>query len=122
MLLEEDNLSWCHKKICFLCILCTILRPLCETSFLHDKLIWRQRQFAQAFAGGIKDRVGDGGGHADDADFADAATTQTVDVRVGHLDKLDLNARHVAVDRDVIVGQIAGIRPGLFHSRQLWET
>ncbi len=49
---------------------------------LHQQLIERDRQVADADAGGVKDGVSDGSGGADDADLANALHAYGVDVGV----------------------------------------
>src|SRR6266567_3445082 len=59
-----------------------------ETPDLQE-ILDGDRQFADTAAGGVEDRVGDGRGHADLADLADA-----------------LDAGRVGVDRDQVVARL----------------
>jgi hypothetical protein len=57
---------------------------------------------ADAFAGGVKNRVRDRGGRARDSDLADAASTKIGHVRIRFVDEIDIELRcqNVAAGRD----------------------
>src|SRR6185437_4374279 len=62
---------------------------------------------ADADAGGVVDGVGDGGWHAGDADLADAAGAEWIELRVRDIEDGDVKSADVGVDGDVIVGEVA---------------
>ena len=68
--------------------------------------IQRDRQVAHALAGGVMDRVGDGGGNADDADLAHPLDAEWIDDAVRLVDEDDIDVVHVGVHRDMIFGNV----------------
>src|SRR6266487_4429477 len=80
-----------------------------ETPDLQE-ILDGDRQFADTAAGGVEHRVGDGRGHADLADLADALDAQRIDHLVADLHQLHVDSGRVGVDRDQVVAQ-AGVRP-----------
>src|SRR3546814_15055313 len=65
------------------------------------------RQIAYAYAGGVVDRAGDGGGDAGQADFADATRTDFVPDVVGIIQEADVLLRRVGMRGHDVVGQVA---------------
>jgi hypothetical protein len=61
---------------------------------------------ADADGGGVVDGVRDGGGGAGDADLADAAGAERVELGVGDVEAGDVEGADVAVDGDVVVGEV----------------
>ena len=85
-----------------------------------DYFIRCDGEFANAFAGGVVDSVGDSGGDTDDADLADTATAHGIDVRVGLVDEVDVKVVDVGVGADGVVGEVgvddaAVVEVGFFH-------
>src|SRR5260370_23247447 len=74
-------------------------------SGLHD-LVEGDGKVADAFAGGVVDGVGYGGGWSCDADFADASRSQGVEFVVGDVEGGDIDLVDVGVDGDVILGEV----------------
>lgn len=64
---------------------------------LSEELVDRDGQRADAPAGGVVDRVGDGGTHTDEADLADAFDPDGVEP-VGPADEAHLHVGDVGVD------------------------
>src|SRR3979411_3375760 len=58
----------------------------------------RDWQAAEPLAGGVVDRVHNGGYHADHADLAEALDTERIQQRVGLVDEVDLDLADVGVD------------------------
>src|ERR1700730_2692036 len=56
-------------------------------------------QAAEPLAGGVVDRVGGGGRHADRRDLAEALDAERIQQRVGLVDEVDLDLADVGVDR-----------------------
>src|SRR5690606_30061574 len=69
-----------------------------------QQLVGRDREVADASAGGVVDGVGDGGAGAGDADLADAAGAHG-GVRVGDVGPDQVDLGDVEVDGDVVVGE-----------------
>ena len=72
-----------------------------------QKLVERDRQVADALAGGVEHRVGDRGGDAGDADLADAARAQRR-VRIGMSVQITSISGTSMMHRHVIFGEAAG--------------
>jgi hypothetical protein len=54
----------------------------------------------------MMDGVSDGGGGADDADFANAFRAHGIDVRVVLLDPGHVNRANISIGRDVVGGEV----------------
>src|SRR3981189_1050596 len=74
-------------------------------SGLHD-LVEGDGEVADAFAGGVVDGVGYGGGGSGDADFADASGSQRVEFVVGDVEGGDVDLVDVGVDGNVVLGEV----------------
>src|SRR5207302_10307752 len=61
---------------------------------------------ADAFAGGVVDGVGYGGGGSGNADFADASRSERVEFVVGDVEGGDVDFVDVGVDGDVVLGEV----------------
>src|SRR5258705_9490022 len=72
----------------------------------YFQLLQSHRQLADTLAGGVEDRIADGGVGSDIAEFAEALDAGRIDavVLLGKQDHLD--ARRVGVYRHQIVGEI----------------
>src|SRR5580704_16351424 len=89
-------------------------------SGLHD-LVEGDGKVADAFAGGVVNGVGYGGGGSGDADFADASRAKRVEFVVRDVEGGDVDLVDVGVDGDVVLGEVfvdraavGGVDEGLF--------
>src|SRR5438034_7891926 len=71
-----------------------------------------------ADAGGVVDGVGDGGGHADDGDFADSFGTDGIVQGVGVFDEVDVDVGDVGVDGYQVAGEVAVGQPAVLFDLQ----
>ncbi len=81
------------------------------------QLIQRDRQIADADARCMIDGVGDGGGGANDPDFADALRAHWIEVRVVLVNPRHVNRADIGVGRDVILREVTEIRAKIGQSR-----
>src|SRR5207253_7966516 len=72
----------------------------------RQQLIQRDRQIADADAGGVIDGVGDGSGGADDAELANALHAYGVDVGVVLVDPGHVDLPDIGVGGDVVLGEV----------------
>ena len=72
-----------------------------------EQVLDLDRQFAHAHAGGVIGRGGDGGGDAGQADLADPAGAEFVDLLVGVIEEMHVDRRDVSVHRHHVVGEVA---------------
>ncbi len=92
---------------------------MCKSG-LHD-FVEGDGEVADALAGGVVDGVGDGSGGSGDADLADAAGTEGVELVVGDVEGGDVDLVDVGVDGDVVLGEafvdgatVDGVDEGFF--------
>src|SRR5207237_898980 len=89
-----------------------------------DQYVELDRQAADTPAGRVEDRVGDRGGDAGDADLADAARPDRVEVAIILVAEADVDLADVGVHRHVVLGEVgvdeasvALVEQRLFHQR-----
>src|SRR5690242_1977540 len=75
---------------------------LVQRLILQEQLVERNRKIANAYTGRVIDGVGDGGGSADDADFADALGPHRADVRVVLVKADHVDGAYIGVGRDMV--------------------
>src|SRR5919198_6294126 len=78
-----------------------------------DEIVELDRETTHALARRVVDAVGDGARDAGDADFADAARTGRVEVRVVLIAEADVDRADVGVDRHVILGKVGVDNPSV---------
>jgi hypothetical protein len=80
-------------------------------SYASQQLVRRYRQVSDAFAGGMRDCISDGRGHADDTDLTQSLGAERVDDLVRFLNEDHLDVVNVGVNRDVVVREVVGHEP-----------
>src|SRR5438132_8099513 len=71
-----------------------------------EQFVERDRQFPHANTRGVVHRSGNGGGHAGQADLADAARAKFINLFVGEVEEMHVDRGHVGVHGHYIVGEV----------------